>query len=237
MARDYRDQCHDSSTYTIIGSQEGNDYHQIQTSKALPLSLWFVISLCVVCAAEAVALLLLTTGAMTFGLDKSTSTEAHLVEFQKDSRFHELYTKESVKKAWAIYNLPHGAFVQPPNIADLGLSPNNNTVIDGLENVFAISAFHQLHCLQSLQSNLVDLAKSRRTPEETLQVIKHASHCVEYLRQGIHCAADNTLEGPNLEGPGGDSLLQVWGVHHNCQSWDDLVDWRDKYAIPQVPPE
>ncbi|KAK2041678.1 hypothetical protein LZ31DRAFT_625285, partial [Colletotrichum somersetense] len=111
----------------------------------------------------------------------------------------------------------------------------NNTVVDGLENVFAISAFHQLHCLQSLQEGFVQLANSSRVIEDTMQAIKHASHCFEYLRQAIVCAADDTLEGPNPEGPGGDSLLQVWGVRHECRSWTDLLEWRDQYAIPQVP--
>lgn len=131
--------------------------------------------------------------------------------------------------------LARGAFVQPPNIAELGLSPNNNTMVNGLENVFAISAFHQLHCLQSLQEGFVRLANDSRRPEDTSQAVKHASHCFEYLRQAILCAADDTLEGPNPDRIGGDSLLQVWGVHHKCQSWADLVEWRDKHAILQVP--
>jgi len=62
----------------------------------------------------------------------------------------------------------------------------------------------------------------------------HIAHCFDYLRQGIICAGDATLEGnnsmkyPDVEIP--------WGTVHRCANWDALRDWADERTIWTFPP-
>ncbi|KAI1264680.1 hypothetical protein F5Y18DRAFT_389779, partial [Xylariaceae sp. FL1019] len=45
--------------------------------------------------------------------------------------------------------------------------------------------------------------------------LAHAEHCFSYLRQGILCAGDTTLEGPDRLGP-----ILGYGFQHVCRRWD-----------------
>lgn len=54
----------------------------------------------------------------------------------------------------------------------------------------------------------------------------HAQHCFDYLRQGLMCAGDVTLEPPD-EGMSG---LHGWGVVHVCRRWEDIGRWARKNA-------
>jgi hypothetical protein len=94
------------------------------------------------------------------------------------------------------------------------------------------SAHHQLHCLKQVQLAFVNLAHSyhhevdEEKKGESLGVeVRHVEHCFDYLRQGIVCAGDATLEGPD---PGGRSL-SGYGTVHRCRAWDGpggLDSWR-----------
>lgn len=61
----------------------------------------------------------------------------------------------------------------------------------------------------------------------------HIAHCFDYLRQGILCAGDTTLEGnvsanyPGVEIP--------WGTTHRCRDWSALRSWADERTIWQWP--
>ena len=99
-----------------------------------------------------------------------------------------------------------------------------------------VSFYHQLHCLRDLQVRLVGLSANTshdvsRT-EELLHESQrfHVEHCFSYIRQGIRCAADTTLEGPDLIPEPGRSPLRGWGVQHQCRKWDDLLNWMEENA-------
>ena len=47
----------------------------------------------------------------------------------------------------------------------------------------------------------------------------HTAHCIEYLRQGILCSADTTLEGET----GSYSESIGWGQKHVCRDYDELM--------------
>lgn len=101
------------------------------------------------------------------------------------------------------------------------LRPNRG-VVAGTENIYMLSAHHQLHCLRQLHLSFFD---SRLDGGHQ----KHAEHCFDYLRQGIICAGDSTLEGPDL----GKSSLSGNGVVHRCRAWDEsdgLESWRKSHA-------
>lgn len=72
--------------------------------------------------------------------------------------------------------------------------------------------------------------RSERMAKEVMN-LKHAEHCFAYLRQGIMCAGDTTLEGPDPERRG---TLQGWGVVHQCRIWDGeegFEEWRKRHGV------
>lgn len=100
-----------------------------------------------------------------------------------------------------------------------GQLPNDN-VQPGKQNVYILSAFHQLHCLKKLQIALVGLqnnATHRRISSE------HVEHCFTYLRQGIMCSGDTTLEGPDDHAV---PAIRGYGIAHSCRSWETILDWQ-----------
>ncbi|GJJ08927.1 hypothetical protein Clacol_003147 [Clathrus columnatus] len=56
--------------------------------------------------------------------------------------------------------------------------------------VFAVSMYHQLHCMGALQHSLAQ-ADGKPSPMDV-----HIQHCLNYLRQFILCSADGTQEPP-----------------------------------------
>lgn len=67
-------------------------------------------------------------------------------------------------------------------------------------------------------------------PGSTNMAPEHIEHCIEYLRQGVMCAADGTLEHGNLD----TKVVDVEGVVHHCGDYDALVKWSEER--PFVPP-
>lgn len=55
------------------------------------------------------------------------------------------------------------------------------------QRLFAISMFHQLHCVNTFRRALVD-------PANPIADEYHVQHCLSYLRQFFLCGADDTLE-------------------------------------------
>jgi hypothetical protein len=84
---------------------------------------------------------------------------------------------------------------------------------------FGVSMWHQLHCLNHLRKVLT------RGDDGS----DHTEHCFHYLRQGILCAADTTLE------PGGPAMLLADGqlvatggnVTHTCRDWKLVYEWME----------
>lgn len=85
---------------------------------------------------------------------------------------------------------------------------------------YMVSVFHQLHCLSYLAARF---QQGYGGVELTEEVAHHSAHCFNYLRQGIQCAADITLEGKTGEGPGE-------GSEHECVDYDALLDWANSHA-------
>ncbi|KAK4182493.1 hypothetical protein QBC35DRAFT_395877 [Podospora australis] len=154
--------------------------------------------------------------------------------FHNDPRFKSVRTLDEVTKAWSIYGLPHSGFVhlsQDEILQYPGLIPNQHVVATGgnIDNVYMISAFHGLHCLQSLQRAFAIVTDN--STNGNYEFALHANHCFNYLRQVVLCAADFTLEGPDMIPEPGESPLRGWGVEHKCWSWKKMEEWRDRHAI------
>ncbi|KEZ43964.1 hypothetical protein SAPIO_CDS4171 [Scedosporium apiospermum] len=85
---------------------------------------------------------------------------------------------------------------------------------------YMVSLYHQLHCL----SYLVEHFQAGYSGVElTDEIAHHSSHCFDYLRQAIMCAADTTLEGDTEYGPG-------WGSKHECKDYDAVLKWANEHA-------
>ena len=64
---------------------------------------------------------------------------------------------------------------------------------DGLPDRYAVSAFHQLHCLGMIRSGYYAALQGKEplahgeTPHDDNQHDTHVGHCFDYLRQAIQC--------------------------------------------------
>jgi hypothetical protein len=85
---------------------------------------------------------------------------------------------------------------------------------------FMMSVFHQLHCLSYLAENY---QRGYGGHELTKEVAHHSAHCFNYIRQGITCNADVTLEGKTEAGPGE-------GSEHECVDYEKLLEWANEHS-------
>ncbi|KAK3688795.1 hypothetical protein B0T22DRAFT_460245 [Podospora appendiculata] len=151
--------------------------------------------------------------------------------FARNLSMANLTTSREVEVAWQDYETT--AFVHIPNPQAYSLRPNKG-VVPGTQNIYMLSAYHQLHCLKMLHLSFVHLAFERSEAAEVggqaQYEVRHVEHCFDYLRQGLTCAGDSTLEGPD---PGMASLTG-YGVTHRCRAWDEgggLDRWREMHQM------
>ena len=83
--------------------------------------------------------------------------------------------------------------------------------------VFGVSMWHQMHCLNHIRTSLVNGDDGS----------DHTAHCFHYLRQGILCAADTTLEpgGVGMRSANGDVVATGDRTVHTCRDWRQVHDW------------
>jgi len=59
----------------------------------------------------------------------------------------------------------------------------------------------------------------------------HLAHCFDYLRQGVMCAGDMTLE-PAFELTGEDAGVKAvngWNVEHQCKNYQMIYDFAEEH--------
>ncbi|KAH8427483.1 uncharacterized protein LDX57_005196 [Aspergillus melleus] len=102
-----------------------------------------------------------------------------------------------------------------------------------------LSVFHQLHCLGAVRKFIWDLVLGHEDPEQLLREwpenvtspmyhsaihgLWHISHCLDYLRQGLQCAGDTSLEF--VTEISGQAVVDGLGWPHECRSWDSIWDY------------
>jgi hypothetical protein len=94
----------------------------------------------------------------------------------------------------------------------------NGFVFLGEEHyAFDVSMWHQIHCLNHIRAMFVMGDDGS----------DHTAHCFHYLRQGILCAADTTIEsgGTTKMLPNGDKVAPGAGTVHTCRDWRQVYDW------------
>ena len=114
---------------------------------------------------------------------------------------------------------------------------------------FGTSMFHQLHCLGMIRYAYHDALKlgaaSAEGPDPSRPHEKHdkrssdgfmghIAHCFDYIRQGIMCAGDLSLEWghPSEEGSTR-RIFDGWDIPHQCRSWDQAVEWVGIHQAPR----
>ncbi|KAF2797054.1 hypothetical protein K505DRAFT_236403 [Melanomma pulvis-pyrius CBS 109.77] len=104
---------------------------------------------------------------------------------------------------WSAMSPPGGGFV----------------VLGEPHSAFGVSMWHQMHCLNHIRAALVDGDDGSG----------YTAHCFHYLRQGILCAADTTLEedGSGLKLAKGDMGAIGRGAVHTCRDWRQVHDWME----------
>lgn len=105
---------------------------------------------------------------------------------------------------------------------------------DDGEKYYAISLYHQIHCLGSLEA-----AFKSQMNGSVLHIDSHLGHCFGYLLQLALCAADTTLEpSETIVTQRGQVKHLVFGTGaiHQCRDWrqawhyaaGNYLAWKDK---------
>lgn len=130
----------------------------------------------------------------------------------EDSRHYALDTPDAAAEYRSMYPGDDLGFVR--------LGPNRR--------FFGLVMYHQIHCLDSLREAILGQghhggagAGAGRTKRD----VEHAQHCLNYLRQGILCAADTTLEPEVVEGS--QDVQEGLGVTRMCRDWGKVYDFVD----------
>lgn len=129
-----------------------------------------------------------------------------------------------------IFPAGHGHIIlSPTERAQYGLGRGSSIPNKGM--AYAVSGFHQLHCLAIIREALfrivehpeISLSSYGDPANPALNLTAHIDHCFDYLRQGIMCAADPTIESTHKkfgQPPGPED--EGWGNVHVCRSWSAL---------------
>jgi len=56
----------------------------------------------------------------------------------------------------------------------------------------------------------------------------HMTHCFDYIRQGISCAGDLSMEWPRTEPDGRRFAVDGWGIPHECKDWSAIMNYMDE---------
>ncbi|KMP00330.1 hypothetical protein CIRG_00472 [Coccidioides immitis RMSCC 2394] len=108
---------------------------------------------------------------------------------------------------------------------------------------YGISMFHQLHCLAAIRKVFYDMLQGTFDKEKFLAAdvnvgspdfvpnghgLWHAQHCFNYVRQGLQCAGDMSLEIPTYFN--GTPIVVGWNSPHKCRNWDAMWRYAEEHA-------
>jgi len=90
-----------------------------------------------------------------------------------------------------------------------------------------LNLWHSVHCLSHIRS-LISTGDDGSN---------HSSHCIHYLRQGILCAADSTLEERPSKSfdADGNEIFPGDGATHTCRDFEYIYQWNMKHRESWTP--
>ncbi|KAM0707523.1 hypothetical protein Q7P35_004168 [Cladosporium inversicolor] len=127
-------------------------------------------------------------------------------------------------EAWGNNLSPPGdGFVLIPDPSAYDLPPGQplDAESTAVGEIYDISVFHQLHCLNHVRTFLFTL-KAGMEYNATAET------------QALMCNADLTVEWPRTEEDGRRVAVDGWGVAHQCKNWDSVLEFMGKYQIPNA---
>ncbi|KAH6659513.1 hypothetical protein BKA67DRAFT_652743 [Truncatella angustata] len=154
--------------------------------------------------------------------------------FKLDPLFLSLPDEESTA-AWEALPGPNGrGFIE--------LEPDNPYNFP--DTKAGLSVFHQLHCLGALRKFIWMLMYDEVDREAMLQTwpenvtnpaydqaingMWHYAHCLDYLRQGVQCSADLSLEFVSQST--GRAVVDGLDYPHECANWDEIWEYSKIYG-------
>ncbi|XWX00532.1 hypothetical protein V2A60_008552 [Cordyceps javanica] len=88
------------------------------------------------------------------------------------------------------------------------------------KGVYLLQGFHDLHCLRTLFRYV--MYTELKQPQHI--ALSHALHCLDQLRQGVVCNADDTPRYAGFQNPPGTGSGQV----RMCRDWKKLERWAEE---------
>ncbi|KAF9524166.1 hypothetical protein CPB83DRAFT_861723 [Crepidotus variabilis] len=98
---------------------------------------------------------------------------------------------------------------------------------DGEDDFYAISMYHQIHCLNGFRKVLNGHRNDSRAEHDAM----HNLHCLSYMRQVVLCNADLALEPAFLAKNTDGRLTQAAygvGVTHQCRDWEQVRSFAEE---------
>jgi Mycotoxin biosynthesis protein UstYa len=83
--------------------------------------------------------------------------------------------------------------------------------------------------IKSEYMHLADPKKYNRQHHFDLNLTDHIPHCFDYVRQGIMCAGDSTLE--HVEIVDGKPDFLGWDVRHECRAFEIISQWASDHRV------
>ncbi|KAK6437235.1 hypothetical protein LTR95_006565 [Oleoguttula sp. CCFEE 5521] len=159
---------------------------------------------------------------------------SHIVTFERNELFSAPSTPEA-DQAWGSLSPPGDGFVIVPDARAYDLPPGKPS---NAGEVYDISVFHQLHCLNHLRTFLftlkagMDLNNTREVYDRLLvKQEDHVYHCFDLIRQALMCHPDLTVEWPRTEVDGRRFAFDGWGIQHQCVDWNSVLGFMGKHTV------
>jgi len=123
----------------------------------------------------------------------------------------------TTNEMWRRLIPPGDGIVALPRKYTKNLPPSRPAPHDPDSDVYGVSMFHQLHCLNFLRYAYYPETVTTMPQKE---VAIHRDHCLDYIRQAIMCHGDATFETLNEQG-----VLDGMGATHQCRDFDTMFTW------------
>ncbi|KAI9715635.1 MAG: hypothetical protein M1828_000778 [Chrysothrix sp. TS-e1954] len=126
--------------------------------------------------------------------------------------------------AWSRVELGHGVVaVEKQWAIDRGLPPSREWKPNRDMMVYAVAAYHSIHCVPLVRRVLKKALRGDKVDEWE---IPHAHHCLNIIREEIMCTADDTLLQSRIDDDG--KVVPI-GLNQTrqCRDWEAIRDWAD----------
>ncbi|KAJ3552823.1 hypothetical protein NM688_g3950 [Phlebia brevispora] len=156
------------------------------------------------------------------GQNRSSSVYSNDPSDQVDQAWHDLYAR------FEVLQIPKDDAMRLPN-------KTIPVAADPSQYIISVSVFHQLHCLDILRKVIhSDYYADPVTGDIGLllheEIPDHVGHCLDFLRQGVMCAADVS------------PMIWYWredrqamslelGAAHTCRRWENIDQWARAHIL------